>query len=139
MASPPPPLCTALSVPWWNALARGEVVIQQCVACLRPIHYPRAFCPHCSARDPEWVLVSGEGTLYTFTVARAPLGPDFVGLERQVLCVVDLDGPGDTEPVRVVSTLVGLVEDEIRIGMRLRPVFDGSSFAGLTVLRFTAV
>ncbi|MNF27834.1 putative enoyl-CoA hydratase 1 [compost metagenome] len=48
--------------------------------------------------------------------------------------MVELD-----EGVRINTTLVGLAEDEIKVGMRLKPVFDTVNAAGDTLLRFTGL
>jgi uncharacterized OB-fold protein len=48
----------------------------------------------------------------------------------QRIAVVELD-----EGVRMTSTLVNVADADIRIGMRLRPVFDRVS-ADVTMLRF---
>jgi hypothetical protein len=78
----------------------------------------------------SWHTVSGRGTLYTFTIARQPTSPHFADDVPQHLAVVELD-----EGVRVTSTLVNVAEEDIRIGMPLKPVFDRVSDEA-TLLRF---
>ena len=50
-----------------------------------------------------WRQVSGQGTLYTFTVARVPTLPEFSDEMPQLLAVVELD-----EGVHINTTLVGV-------------------------------
>lgn len=57
-----------LTEPFYDALARGELVLQHCKACDHNIMYPRHLCPFCHAGDLDWVQSSGKGILHSFTV-----------------------------------------------------------------------
>ncbi|MCC4117577.1 OB-fold domain-containing protein [Aromatoleum toluclasticum] len=129
----PMPVPTEISAPFWNALKEGVLRIPHCTACGHWIFYPRRHCDRCFSHAVEWREVSGAGQLYSYTVARIPTLPDFADEMPQKLAVVELD-----EGVRINTTLVGLNEDEIRIGMRVKPVFDKVRADGATLLRFTA-
>jgi len=127
----PLPVATATSKPFWEALTRHEVQIQQCADCRAWIYYPRAFCPGCLSPQLEWKQISGEGTLYTFTISRRPTAPFWADEVPQLIAVVELD-----EGPRLTSTLCNMEEDDIRVGMRLRPVFDDVSGKNVTLLRY---
>ncbi|MDH3684244.1 MAG: zinc ribbon domain-containing protein, partial [Acidimicrobiia bacterium] len=75
--TPITPVPTPTSQPFWDALADGRVLIQRCLQCDTWVYYPRARCSHCLSDSLEWTEVSGEGTVYTFTVARQPTTPAF--------------------------------------------------------------
>lgn len=77
-----------------------------------------------------WREVSGNGTLYTFTISRQATAPHFTDEVPQKLAVVELD-----EGVRLTTTLVNVNESNIKIGMRLRPYFDAVS-ADVVLLRY---
>lgn len=126
-----PPLITEVSRPWWDALARGDVMVQQCSACNHWIFYPRHFCPSCGARDPVWRLVDPAATLYTWSVARVALAPAFAHLEQPILAVAEL-GIG----IRVPTSLCDVQPEDVRIGMALAPVFDRETYPGITLLRY---
>lgn len=66
----------ALTEPYYEALARGELVVQHCKSCDRNIMYPRHLCPFCYEADLDWVSVSGKGILHSFAIQRvgAPTG-----------------------------------------------------------------
>jgi len=66
----------ALTEPYYEALARGELIVQHCKSCDRNIMYPRHLCPFCYEADLDWVPVSGKGILHSFAVQRvgAPTG-----------------------------------------------------------------
>lgn len=65
-----------ITEPYYDALARGELLIQHCKACNRTIMYPRHRCPFCYASDLDWTAASGRGVLHSFTVTHltAPSG-----------------------------------------------------------------
>lgn len=128
----PMPIATYISAPFWDGLKAGKILMQHCGACQKWTFYPRRHCSHCLSDQVEFREVSGEGTLYTYTVARIPTLPEFAGPEPQLLAVVELD-----EGVRVNTTLVGLQESDIEIGMRVKPVRARVSEDGTVLLRFT--
>jgi len=127
----PLPVATATSRPFWEALTRHEVQIQQCSACHAWIYYPRTCCPRCLSPELEWQQISGTGTLYSFTIARRPTAPFWADELPQLIAMVELD-----EGPRLTSTLCNVEEDAIRIGMRLQPVFDDISDKNVTLLRY---
>ncbi|PVX81231.1 OB-fold domain-containing protein [Paraburkholderia unamae] len=128
----PLPQPTPISAPFWDGLKAHTVRIQQCESCAHWIFFPRAHCPSCASARLAWRGVSGEGTLYTYTVARVPTLPEFTDEMPQLLAVVALD-----EGLHVNTTLVGVKEGEIAIGMRVRPVFDERPVEA-TLLRYTS-
>jgi uncharacterized OB-fold protein len=126
----PLPSPTPTSAPFWQGLNEGVVRLQRCSACRAWVFYPRNRCPKCLSDRLEWKNVSGEGRLYTFTIARQPTSPHFADEVPQKLAVVELD-----EGVHLTTTLVGLDEASIRIGMRVKPYFDRVA-DGTTLLRY---
>ena len=128
-----PPLPTPIdrTQPFWDALREHRVEIQYSPASDQWVFYPRSHAPLTLATDLEWREISGEGTLYTYTIARRPTAPDFAGAEPQIIAVVELD-----EGPRLTSTLVNVEELAIRVGMRLRPVFEDVPDTETTLLRY---
>ncbi len=129
----PMPMPTAISAPFWNGLKEGRLTIPHCTSCGHWIFFPRRHCDKCWSQDLEWKEVKGAGTLYTYTLTRVPTLPDFADEMPQKLAVVELD-----EGVRINTTLVGVDEGEIKVGMRVKPVFDTAHSDGTVLLRFTA-
>ncbi len=129
-AAVPVPEPTPVSRPFWDALARHRIVVQYSPSLGRYVFYPRTLAPGSLADDLEWREIDGRGTLYTYTVARRPTGPPWADAVPQLLAVVQWDaGP------RISTELVEVDPGDIRIGMRVRPVFydlDG----GITLLRY---
>ena len=83
------------------------------------------------AGDLEWSEIDGAGTVYTFTVARRPTGPPWTDAVPQLLAVVQWDaGP------RISTELVDVDPGEVRIGMRVAPVFCDVPGTSTTLLRY---
>jgi hypothetical protein len=97
------------------------------------VFFPRLHCPHCFSRNLSWKTVSGEGELHTFTLARLPTLPELADELPQKLAVVELD-----EGPHLNTTLVGVEEGDIKVGMRVKPVFDDIVPGEVTLLRYTA-
>lgn len=128
----PLPQPTPISAPFWDGLRAHTVRLQQCEHG-HWLFFPRTHCPTCGTRQLAWHTVSGEGTLYSFTVARVPTLPEFSDEMPQLLAVVELD-----QGVHLNTTLVGVDAANLRVGQRLRPVFDERP-GSTTLLRYTLV
>jgi uncharacterized OB-fold protein len=70
------PGMAALTEPYYDALARGELLLQHCKACDRAIMYPRHRCPFCYEADLDWIVSAGRGILHSYAIQRlgAPTG-----------------------------------------------------------------
>jgi uncharacterized OB-fold protein len=126
----PLPRPTPVTQPFWTGLAEGRLRVQRCLDCGGWVFYPRSHCSHCLSDRLEWRDVSGAATLYTFTITRQPTAPFFADEVPQRLAVVEL-----AEGIRMTSTLVDVADADIRVGMKLKPVFDRVSDT-VTMLRF---
>ena len=129
----PLPHPTPISAPFWDGLKAHEVRLQQCEAHGHWLFFPRTHCPTCGSRKLAWRTVSGAGTLYTFTVGRVPTLPEFTDEMPQLLAVVELD-----EGVHINTTMVGVDPVALKIGMRVRPVFDDRP-GEVTLLRYAPI
>lgn len=69
-----PPL-TSLNRPFWTAGAHAELRILRCRSCRRWIHPPATPCPDCGGADLDAEPVSGQGTVFTYTVNWHPFNP----------------------------------------------------------------
>jgi hypothetical protein len=121
----PSPIPTPNSEPYWNGLANHQVTLQHCDDCDAWVFYPRSHCNNCLSPNLTWRQVSGNGTLYTFTVARRPTAPQFADDIPQLIIVVELD-----EGVRINSVMVNIAPEVLTVGMAVRPVFhlqDGAT------------
>lgn len=117
----PMPEPTPVTEPFWQGLNEEKVLLQRCDDCRAWVFYPRSNCSNCLSRNLTWERVSGAGEVYSFTIARRPTAPHFVGLEPQFIAVIEL-----AEGVRLNSVIVNISESDLRVGMQVRPVFDTS-------------
>jgi uncharacterized OB-fold protein len=126
----PMPRPTPTTQPFWQGLAEGKVLLQQCSDCQHWIFYPRTHCSACLSRNLVWKAVSGKGEIYSFTVARRPTAPQFAGMEPQLIAVVELE-----EGVRMNSVIVNVKVSDLKVGMQLKPCFE-SGLGDHTLLYF---
>jgi uncharacterized OB-fold protein len=95
------------------------------------VFYPRVRAPRTLVDDLEWREISGMGTLYAYTVARRPVSPHFADAVPQLLAVVEWD-----EGPRFSTEMVNIEPEELRVGMRVRPVFFDYPEHDVTMLRY---
>jgi uncharacterized OB-fold protein len=99
---PPLPRLDADSRPYWEAAARGELIIQRCSECDTARFYPRLLCPKCWSDHCRWTQASGKGTIYSYSVVHRAPSPAFRNSVPYVVALVDLD-----EDVRVFTKIHG--------------------------------
>jgi uncharacterized OB-fold protein len=104
---------------FWEACQRHELYVQRCRACGTARYYPRAVCPACLSSETDWVLSSGRGTVYTYTVTYQNQAPGFRDELPYVMAYVELDAG-----VRVLTNIVGCAAEDVTIGMPVEVVFD---------------
>ena len=97
----PIPVPDADTQPFWDACARGELLIQRCGACGRWLWQPRPICSSCQKPDPVWTRVSGDGVVASWMVMRPPTLPAYAERVPFVILLVEL-----TEGVRLIGYLV---------------------------------
>jgi len=132
MSGKPLPVMTEISKPFWEHAKAGQLTALQCGDCGRHTFYPRKHCQHCLSHAVSWVELRGQGTVYSFTIARIPTLPEFAAEQPQILAVIEL-----AEGVRMNSTLVNVSEAEVHVGMPVVAVFDEVDAKGTTLVRFT--
>jgi len=112
------PGMTELTAPYWDAARAGRLVVQECGSCHQVWHPPLPRCPHCHSADLGWRAVSGDGTVYTYTVVRHPTHFAFADKIPYVLAIVELaEGP------RLVTALTGIALGEVQVGQPVHVVF----------------
>ncbi|WP_370531900.1 Zn-ribbon domain-containing OB-fold protein, partial [Streptomyces venezuelae] len=112
----PRPVINRDNAGFWEGVAEHRLLIQRCGDCsaLRLPWLPG--CAECGSGDWDTVEASGAGTVFSYVVMHHPPFPAFdppyaVGL-------IEL-----AEGVRMVSNVVGVPYDKVRIGMPVRLEF----------------
>ena len=115
----PIPTITEDLRPFFEAARRRELVVQRCNQC-GALRFPaRQLCADCLATSAEWVPVSGRGEVFSFNVMHQVYHPGFASEVPYAVVLVKLE-----EGPKILSNLVGLPPQEIRIGLPVRVVFD---------------
>ncbi len=131
----PMPVKTPTTAPFWDALAEHRIVIQYSPSSQAYVFYPRVRAPGTLADDLEWREISGMGTLYSFTVARRPVSPHFADAVPQLLAIVEWD-EGPRFSTEMVNVDIDAEPAQLRVGMRVRPVFFDYPEHDVTLLRY---
>jgi uncharacterized OB-fold protein len=85
---------TALSQPYWDALADGRLVLQRCLDCGRHQHFPRHLCRWCGSLELEWAPATGAGEIVALTTVHRSSRPALAERIPYDLAVVRTDeGP----------------------------------------------
>ena len=84
------PGATALSRPYLEGLALGELRFQRCTACGRAQRLARHACAWCGAPEPRWQSAAGTGTVFALTEVRRAPTDTFRALVPYTLVLVDL-------------------------------------------------
>jgi uncharacterized OB-fold protein len=115
----PLPKPTKEDRPFWEAAKRHELVLPRCRECGHVWFPPYLSCNRCLSSDREWVRASGRGTVWGMIEMAQNYLPAFAGdLPYNVVLVELEEGP------MMFSNVVGLANDQIRIGMPLEVVFE---------------
>lgn len=115
----PLPILDSDTRKFWEGCQRHELLIQRCEQCLGYRYPPRPICPHCFSMNTKWEEVSGKGEVYTFSVARMPLSPEWEPDIPYTIGVIQLD-----EGVRMVSNIIDCAPEDIEIGMKVEVAYD---------------
>ncbi len=114
---------------FWNATARGKLLLRKCTECLVIIWYPRPYCPQCQSFETSWIESSGRGVIYSFSITRKGQGA-WADKAPYVVAYVELE-----EGPRVLTNVVAPNVDDVHIGMAVQVIFDDTG-EGMAIYRF---
>lgn len=117
--------------PFWEAAARGELVLPRCDACHGWVWYPRVVCPSCGSRELSWVPATGRGAVHAFCIHHVSPLPHIRELAPVVTALVELEeGPrlmgfldADPDPAAVRCGMPVVVRFDPTAGDVTVPVF----------------
>jgi uncharacterized OB-fold protein len=111
------PLPNSATQPFWDATARGELVVQWCEECQEAQFHPGPLCRTCGG-EPGWKVTNGQGAVYTYTIVHQSRTPPFDTLVPYIVAMIDLDdGP------RMMTNVIGCPIDQVHVGMRVEVGF----------------
>jgi uncharacterized OB-fold protein len=115
----PLPVPDEESRPFFDAAREGRLLIMRCKSCGAYRYPSRDRCDVCWSTDTAWVQASGRGTVYTFGIMHQLYHPGFKDEIPYNVVVVELE-----EGPRTYTNLVGIANDQIRVGMPVEVVFE---------------
>lgn len=118
--------------PFWDALRNNTLMLPRCTACQSVVWYPRAHCPICFSTQLQWEEMSGNGTVYSYSIVAKGNGR-WKESGPYVVAYVELaEGP------RILTNIVGVAPSDVHINMPVVAVFDTGD-DGRVLLRFSSV
>jgi uncharacterized OB-fold protein len=107
------------SQPFFDGTLRGELMLQRCGDCGTWMWPVRSRCIACFGADVIWAPARGTGTLYSYTLVHQVFHPGFAGEVPYNVAMIDLE-----EGVRMITNIVGLPNDELRVGLPVVVTFE---------------
>nr|WP_230396374.1 OB-fold domain-containing protein [Streptomyces blattellae] len=121
----PRPVINRDNAGFWEGVDRHRLLIQRCTGC-STLRFPwLPGCNACGGLDWDTAEASGEGTVYSYVVVHHPPFPAFAESAH----AADVAGPYAVglielaEGVRMISNVVGVPYDKVRIGLPVRLEF----------------
>jgi uncharacterized OB-fold protein len=96
-----------------------ELRFQRCTGCGAWRHVPREMCAKCNSTAYEWARSSGKGKVFSWTTVMQPMLPQFADAVPYSPVVIELE-----EGVRMVSWIVGVPPEELRLDLPVEVVFE---------------
>jgi uncharacterized OB-fold protein len=107
---------------FWESGADGYLRIQRCGTCGQYAHPPSPNCRHCGAPGPEPTAVSGDATVFSYTLNRHTFVPWLPA--PYTLAIVAL---AEQDDVHLTTRLVDIEPEHVRIGLPVSVVFERHS------------
>ena len=120
------------TAPFWAAAAQHHLVCARCGNCGRFRMPPGPFCPRCRSQEVEWPRLSGQGTVFTYTIVTHPVMPILHGHLPYAVAAVTLSDAGG---VRLLGNVVGIDSEELAVGLPVRVQWADIA-EGVSVPRF---
>ncbi|MGW0879026.1 bifunctional MaoC family dehydratase N-terminal/OB-fold nucleic acid binding domain-containing protein [Streptomyces sp. NPDC002671] len=112
----PRPVVNRDNAGFWQGVAEQRLLIQRCTGCGTLRHPWLPGCNACGCLDWDTVEASGAGTVHSYVVMHHPPFPAFE--PPYAVGLIEL-----AEGVRMVSNVVGVPYDKVRIGLPVRVEF----------------
>jgi len=96
-------------------------MIQHCQDCNYFNHPPRPLCDACLSQRLEFVLVSGRGTVYSYTIMHQP---NIAGFEKEIPYINMLVELDEQPQLFMVSYLPISEQAKLRIGGQVEVMFE---------------
>lgn len=129
----PLPEPTAATRPFWDAARQHRLLLQRSKRTGAYVYYPRVVSPYGPGDELEWVEVSGRGSVYSYTVARRPTGPQWSGDVPYVIAIVELE-----EGPHLTANILGCDPAQVTIGMPVAASYEDVT-EDITLVQFRPI
>jgi uncharacterized OB-fold protein len=113
----PLPEISDLNRPFWEGLGLHEFRVPRCADCGDFNWVPYPACRSCQSENQQWSVVSGDATVFSFTVVYRGPGAFDADVPYVLALGQLLEHP---RPCNVLANLVGIDPEAVRIGMPIR-------------------
>jgi uncharacterized OB-fold protein len=108
---------------FYKYLTQGKLMAGKCTKCGKIHLPPRPLCDNCYSQQFEWLEISGQGKLLTYSVIHiAP--QQFQALAPYAVGIVELENG-----LKIPGMIQGATEEQLKIGMELAIDFGTCSTA----------
>ncbi len=121
------------SAPYFEGARAHKLMLMRCESCGRYRFPSRDRCDRCWSTETAWAQASGKGTVYTFGLMHQLYHPGFKDQIPYNVAVVELE-----EGPRMATNIVGVPNDQIRVGMAVEVTFEDIS-AEISLPKFRPV
>lgn len=117
--SKPAPIPDRVTGRYWEAAQQHKLLIQRCDNCGGYQTLPQSYCRRCLSENLEWTQARGTGKIYSFTIIQRAPSSAFEKDVPYTVALVELD-----EGARMMSNIVEIGPQDVRVGMPVEAVFD---------------
>ncbi len=111
----------ASTQPFWDAAREHRLVVARCDHCGQFRSPPTPYCPTCLEQTLTYQEVSGDATIFTFSIVRHAVIPELGDHVPYVIAIVELAGAGGA---RLMTNIVTDDPGSLRIGQPVRVAWD---------------
>jgi uncharacterized protein len=117
------------SRPYFEAGARGVLLLRRCEACGTWLGPEAMLCTECLSESLSWAEASGRGTLFSFGIVHQKLPGFETDVPYNVSIVQLAEGP------RMTTNMVDCPNEKLTVGMPVRVMFSDAG-NGTPIPRF---
>jgi uncharacterized OB-fold protein len=110
---------TPESLAFWTGGREGRLLMYRCRGCGHWFHPPAPACFRCRSTEVGPEAASGRGRVAAYTVNRQPWVPGYP--PPYVIAMIELAEEPD---VRIVSNVVGVPAEDVRVGLEVEVFFE---------------
>jgi uncharacterized OB-fold protein len=123
------------TTPFWDACNRHRLLVQRCGRCGTHRFPPRPVCWNCQSLDSEWSESSGEGSVFSYTIAYHTAHAVAFEEVPYNIAIIEL---ADCGGALVISNVVDCPPDRLRVGMPVHLAWEDRP-DGQSLYRFRAL